>query len=112
MAVSLVPQECAVCKAKADRSAQVSVAMLRAMSTGDGGNEKTELCLRHFVALAREASFPTGALLRNKQIKRLLRLRDELRDYAHKSTWNYRGETWGGERDSWRRVIDLFVGAE
>jgi len=53
-----------------------------------------------------------GNLLRRKQLEKLLKLQGELGEYIHKAHWNYREEPWGEERDSWRKAVDFFVGAE
>lgn len=102
-------QECVVCKAQADSSARISAET--AQIVANNGDEVT-LCLRHLKLVAERAPLSVGNLLRKRWLERLLRLQQELREYIHKAHWNYREEPWGEERDSWRKVVDFFVGAE
>lgn len=108
-AIALVAQECIVCKAQANGSAQMSAEAAQIVANN---GDKVTLCLRHLKLVTDKAPPPVGNLLRKKWLERLLRLQQELREYIHKAHWNYREEPWGEERDSWRKVVDFFVGAE
>ncbi len=107
-----VPQECAVCKAKDESSAKMSAEIVRAVANGLISNGETTPCLRHLKLVTEMAPPFVGNLLRRKQLEKLLKLQGELGEYIHKAHWNYREEPWGEERDSWRKAVDFFVGAE
>jgi len=107
-----VPQECAICRTKTESSTKMSAEIARSTANGPANDGEIGLCLHHLTSVTNVASPSAANLLHKKQLERLLKLRLELREYVHKAHWNYRGESWGEERDSWRRVVDFFVGAE
>jgi len=105
-------EECVVCEAEAERSAEMAAGIARSMANGSVSDHEPDLCLRHSALVIKAVPPQAANRLRKRQLERLLRLQAELREYVHKSHWNYREETWGEEQDSWRRVVGLFVGAE
>jgi hypothetical protein len=73
--------------------------------------ESSGLCLGHFRKIA--ARHPHHANLRilaEIQIAKYRSLAEELGEFLRKFDYRFTQEPMGGEADSWRRAIELFVG--
>jgi hypothetical protein len=73
--------------------------------------KSTGLCLPHLVACSRawQGHVNLPALLADHE-RRFQNLRTELEEFIRKCDYRFQREALGTERDSWRRVLEVFVG--
>lgn len=80
--------------------------MAKAFKESDG------LCLFHIRHALKHTRAPARrALLLSIQEEILTRLRMELSEYIRKNDYRFAKETFGSERDSWRRAVSIVAGA-
>jgi hypothetical protein len=73
--------------------------------------ESFGLCLPHLgQALAGQRYHANLLRLRDLEVHKFEALRQELREFIRKCDYRFATEPMGGERTSWQRVIELFVG--
>lgn len=71
------------------------------------------LCLPHFREVLRGISAPEARVqLVTIQRAKWESLKEELRQYQVKSAYNYVGESFGADADSWRRAVASMTGGE
>ena len=74
-------------------------------------DESSGICLRHLLAtLEHFDTHPHLPLLVEKQLKKYQSLSDELAEFIRKLDYRFSKEPKGPEGDSWKRVIEQFVG--
>ena len=63
------------------------------------------LCVPHVERVGAAAAPGDAARLFAMEIKKLDALHAELEEFVRKNDYRYRGESWGAERDAWRRAV-------
>ena len=113
---ALAPQTpCPVCALEQDRECDY-VKTLTAHLVGRGAladayRASDGLCLEHFRgALARASSKSEAEMLVAVQQAVWQRLHEELGEFIRKNDHQFRGETFGQEKDSWRRALEAVSG--
>ncbi len=64
------------------------------------------ICVPHIQQLMGEASPAMAKRLRDRETQRLTALQAELAEIVRKNDYRFRGESWGAEKDAWRRALD------
>lgn len=114
LVAALEPQRpCPVCLLQRDRERELAATLLAHLDEqgplSSAYQQSGGLCLPHFRQVLSQASSPTEAqaLVRLQQVI-WERLHGELGEFIRKSDVRFRDEGFGGEKDAWRRALEVF----